>query len=197
MKWVRCVAVVMTVVGALSGCTQSPPRMYVMSGLDDVDKSAVRPPDPIVAIVRVRLPDYLDRSQIVSRSGRNTLELADNDWWGESLSDSLPRIYAQDLSHFIKGGRVVIPSEGRGQKPHYEYVVTLDAYELSGDGQVVMRGNWRLVDLRNGKVVADGAVDQTRPVASGDYSAIVHALNDNLNDSGRQIAEATANIVRH
>jgi uncharacterized protein len=195
MKWVCRFAAMMTALGLLSGCSNPPPHMYVMSGLTDDDNGAVRPPEPIVAIVRVRLPDYLDRSEIVSRRGTNSLELANNDRWGEPLSDSLPRIYAQDLSHFIKGGRVVIPSEGRGRQPQYEYAVTLDAYEPTSDGQAVMRGHWRLVDLRNGKVIAEGAVDETRPVATGDYSAIVHALNDNLTDSSRQIAEQTAGIV--
>lgn len=180
----------------LVGCTEPPPHMYVMSGVSDPGAQAVLPPQPVVAIVRVQLPDYLDRREIVSRRGNNSLDLAANDVWGEPLSDSVPRIFAQDLSHFISGARVVVPSEGRGQKLPYEYLIVIDGYEPTSSGQAVMHGHWRLRDQRSGQVVAEGAIDETRPVASGDYSAIVQALNENLNDSSRQIAAATEATVR-
>lgn len=196
MTYARHCTAALVFLGLLGGCTQPPPNMYVMSAVPDAGRSTGLEPDPIVAIVRVQLPDYLNRSEIVSRQGSNGLSLADSDRWGEPLSDSLPRIYAQDLSRFIRGARVVTPEEGRGQRPHYEYRVNLTAYEPTSDGRAVMRGHWILRDLQKGEVVAEGTIDQTRPVAAGDYSAIVHALNENLNDSSRQIAAATERTVR-
>lgn len=189
--------VLMLVALLAAGCGQNPdPNLFVISPASEATNRPDAAREPVVAVTRVRLPDYLDRSQLVSRSGANALTVDDDNRWGEPLAESVPRVLAENLSHYLPSGRVVLPEEARGTKVPYEYVVALDAYEPDGTGQAIMRGHWLLRDTRKGNVVSEGAIDQRRPIASGSAPDAVAALNENLNEASRQIAEATADRVR-
>jgi hypothetical protein len=174
----------------LAACAgRSDPNLYVMAPAA-ARSEAVQDRGPVVAVVRVRMPDYLDRREIVSRQGANALHVADNDQWGEPLDEGVPRVLAENLSHDLAGGRVVAARDAHGLSVPYEYFVTLDSYEPT-DGVAVMRGHWQLRDTGSRQVLAEGVIDQQRPIAAHGYGAMVQALNDDLNDSSRQIAEAT------
>jgi len=190
---------VFTLVALLvAGCSQRPdPNLYVIAPAADAVAKTESEAEPLVAVTRVSLPEYLDRSQLVSRSGANALVLDDDNRWGEPLADSLPRVLSENLSRYLPGGRVVTPEEARGQKVPYEYVVALDAYEPDGQGNAIMRGHWLLRDTRKGKVMAEGVIDERRPMASAKAPDAVAALNENLSDASRQIAEATAGKLRN
>lgn len=187
-------AISLTILVILAGCGQRPdPQLYVMSPAPAPVQQAAG--EQVEAVLRVRVPDYLDRPQIVSRSGANELEISDTDRWAEPLSESIPRVLAENLSHALPGARVVVPQDAHGQKIRYEYLVALDAYEPDGNGSAIMRGHWQLRDNRNNKIVAEGRLDERRPLASDAASEVVAALNQNLNDASSQIAEATAPVI--
>lgn len=189
-------AVLVTVALVLSGCTSRPdPQLFVMSPAPEAANPGESKAQPVVAVLRVRLPDYLERSQIVSRSGANALEVDDDARWAEPLDESVPRVMAENLSHYLPSARVVVPQEARGQKIPFEYLVALDAYEPDGRGSAVMRGRWHLRDTRNGKIVSEGRIDESRRMPSRDAPAVVHALNETLNEASHQIADATAGTI--
>lgn len=181
------------VAALLAGCSPRPdPQLYVMSPAPETAHPGDTMAEPVVAVLRVRIPDYLDRPQIVSRNGSNALEVDDDDRWAEPLNESVPRVLAENLSHSLPGARVVVPQEARGQKIPYEYLIALDAYESDGHGSAVMRGRWHLRDTRNGRIVAEGRLDERRPLTSDAAPEVVAALNENLNEASSQIAEATS-----
>lgn len=194
----RPVVAVMMAATLLAGCGQRPdPRLYVMSPLPATSEPDAPTKDPVRAVLRVRLPDYLDRPEIIGRSGANSLEVNEDDRWGEPLQESVPRVLAENLSHFLPGARVMVPSEAPGGETRYEYQVSLDAYEPDGTGNVVMRGRWHLRDDRTDRIVAEGRIDERRPAGSGTAPDVVAALNENLNQASRQIADSTrATIIR-
>ncbi len=171
-----------------AGCAmRPPPKLYVLSPATDVPAMGEA---PVRAIVRVRLPSFLDRRDIVSKEGRNRLEVNDDNRWGEPLGENMEHVLAEDLTRSLGTVRVVVPQEGRGKAVPYEYLIDLDAYEAQGD-RAIMRGRWQLRDLRSGRTVAESAFDLRRAIKPGDYSSIVAALNRNLNDAGRRMADAT------
>lgn len=192
----RIILVLATALMAAS-CGQRPdPQLYVISPVPDTAAPGEKVGDPVRAVLRVRFPDYLDRPQIVSRSGANALELNQDDRWGEPLDEGLPRVLAENLSHYLPGARVVVPQEAPGHDVPFEYLVSLDAYEPDGQGSVVMRGRWHLRDERRDKVVAEGRIDERRPLASRAAADVVAAMSESLDEASRQIADATKVNVR-
>lgn len=189
--------VVAVFVLAVAACGhQAEPKLYVMSAEAESAPAGPETPQPVVAIMRVRLPEYLNRPELVARSGTNMLVVDEDNRWGEPLSESVPRVLAETLSRHLEQGRVVVAPEARGARTRYEYLVALDAYEPDGAGQAVMRGRWHLRDNRTGKAVAEGIIDERRGMTSAAAADAVAAMNGTLNDAGRQIAAATADTVR-
>lgn len=190
-RWLALIVLV-----AVAGCAQRPPpRLYVLSPAPVGSEASAARVEPAVAVLRVTIPDYLDRPQVVSRSNANALKIDYDSRWGEPLDRSVPRVMAANLSSYLPGVRVVTPQETRGRNPRYAYEITLDAYEANGREQVVMQGRWQLRDRRNGKVVAAGPIADQRPAGGSDTAAIVAAVNDSLTTVSRELAAATAGYV--
>ena len=59
-----------------------------------------------VGIGPVTLPQYLDRPQIVERTGPNSLKIAEFDRWAEPLNNTVPRILVQNISQLLQSDRV-------------------------------------------------------------------------------------------
>src|SRR5690242_1750466 len=90
---------------ALAGCFGSsrPSRFYTLSALEVRDgaaspvsasslaAAAASPAAATLAVGPVEIPDYLDRQQIVTRTGTNGLVLAEFDRWGGTLDREITR----------------------------------------------------------------------------------------------------------
>jgi hypothetical protein len=83
----------------LAGCMTSPAtRFYVLTPVAMNDAEPSPASDGITIGVRsVDLPDELDRSEIVTRTGPNTVHYAEFDRWSGSLRDSVAQLIATNL----------------------------------------------------------------------------------------------------
>jgi uncharacterized lipoprotein YmbA len=98
LPWLSLVGLVLAL--ALSGCSfgKSPPsHFYVLNAQEDA------PPQPadhalVLRITHIGLPRYLDRFEIVTRSGSNELKLADFHRWAEPLEEGIARVLAENLA---------------------------------------------------------------------------------------------------
>lgn len=92
-----------TMAALLAGCASqvTAPVLYVLRA----DPPVVLKPPPVARpgvppwhlVSPVRVPDYLDREALLMPQGHNGLRPAPNQRWAELLSDSVPRLLAQDL----------------------------------------------------------------------------------------------------
>src|SRR6185437_10868913 len=55
----------------------------------------------------VQLPDYLQRDEIITRTGPNRVVISETDRWAEPLGDSFRRVLGNDLSGRLDGADVV------------------------------------------------------------------------------------------
>jgi uncharacterized lipoprotein YmbA len=85
----------------LAGCASraSDPTVYVLKSEPPV---AVAPQPaqaapPWQLMLPVRVPDYLDRDELLLPQGANAVQPAFNHLWAEALSRSVPRVLTQDL----------------------------------------------------------------------------------------------------
>ena len=59
-----------------------------------------------IGIGPIKFPEYLEGAQIVTRTGRNSLELAEFHRWAGSLKKDFLRILAENLSTLLSTDRV-------------------------------------------------------------------------------------------
>ena len=86
----------------LGGCSSPEPRFYVLSGAS-VDRSPhdFKGREVAIGVGPMDFPDYLDRPQIVTRSGQNEIFVADFDRWAEPLKANAIQCLTEDLSNYL------------------------------------------------------------------------------------------------
>jgi len=116
----------------------------VSSGTPDAGSGGVS-----IGIGPVRLPEYLDRPQIVTRTGRYKLDIAEFDRWAAPLGAAFSRVLAENLSILLSTDRVYIYPWNTSRLPDYQ--VTIEIIQLDGSipGNADLKVRWSL--LKEGK----------------------------------------------
>ena len=91
-------------VAALAGCRSPEPVLYTILPQPGTQR---RGGPRTVAVREVSLARYLDRLQIVRSANEFRLDVAGNDWWGESLDAMLTRVLVGNLAQRLPASSVV------------------------------------------------------------------------------------------
>lgn len=186
----------------LAGCAEtSPTRFYTLSNVGTSSPAPERiAENPLaVGVGPVTLPQYLDRPQVVRRSGPNQFQVAGFDSWGEPLEDMFPRVVAANLSALLATDRVfVIP---RRRLPDVDYQVEIEVFRFDADvgGDAALVARWEIFDgngkqLRLDKTTITAPVVQ--PVEGEDYEAVIAAMSETVATFSRQLAETIRTLSR-
>src|SRR5436190_702952 len=111
---------------------------------------------PAVGVRAVDLPAELDRPQIVTRSGTNSVQLAEFDRWSAPLRDIIARLIAENLAAQLPADRVAVYPWMPGDSIEQEVTVEITRF----DGR---RGVTRHGMRRHGAVRAPDAGGQGAP----------------------------------
>ncbi|MBW1796883.1 MAG: membrane integrity-associated transporter subunit PqiC [Deltaproteobacteria bacterium] len=169
----------------LSGCiTTSHPatRFYVLNSLDP-GVSLVSKTDRkcalSVEVASLRLPQYLERPQIVTRSSRNRLELAEYRQWGGNLRKNMMRVLAQNLSRLLDTPNIAIYPHRPPVHPDFRVELEVMQFEGGADGQVRLSAQWRLLRGKDLKPLVTRITDLASPVSQkgGDFEHTVSAMS--------------------
>ncbi len=174
------------------GCIGSSPpsRFYLLSPLSSsMSTTPVVRYETIVAMSKIQIPSHLNRPQIVTRDGPNSLVLAEFDRWAEPLSDNLTRILIENLGHLLSEQRVFVTSWRGGMKSDYRIFLETTRFDIEADG-AVLDAIWGLlggpddtVVLKRRSVVREGIEGKQE-----DYAAKVAALSRALGVLSQKIA---------
>jgi uncharacterized lipoprotein YmbA len=175
----------------LASCSTLPPaKLYALTPVSS--NPAATPTigvrNAIFLVVPVKLPDYLDREQLVHRIGPNEIKLDDDHHWAERPSNGLMRILAIDLSGLL-GTEVRVNSGSRPLGPQINIVLDLLRFEIDQDGQAVMVGHWSATEGDGGRTLAGGPLDQRAAPATPNIAGEVAALNICVSNAATIIAQ--------
>lgn len=109
-----------------------------------------------VEIMDLEIPQYLERFQIATRSGANSIVYAEYHQWGESLRKNLLRTLSRNLSMLLGTPDVGTPLNRSLTTPDYRVQVHIDQFEQDVDGHVRLKARWQILDAR-----VEGAVPAT------------------------------------
>lgn len=139
----------------------------------------------VVRIGPVLLPEFLDRPQIVTRSGTR-VTLAKFDQWAESLETSLQRVVGEDLERLNPGWRAVGHLEPQASSA--DRSLQLDVRSLDGNftqgAQLDIR--WQLSGAGDNPPL-QGRFQTRIPLAEPSYQGLADALSDGLVQFCRQL----------
>jgi uncharacterized lipoprotein YmbA len=180
------------------GCARTEPsRFYTLSPLaTSGTETGVEAAGEGIAIGvgPIKIPEHLDRPQIVTRTSRNELNLAEFDRWAGSLVDEFSRVLAENLSILLSTDRVSIYPWRKSVPIEYQVVVDVTRFdgELGGNARLIAR--WTVFGGRDKKVHAMQSSRISEPSGGGGYEAMVAAQSRALANLSREIAGAIKTI---
>ncbi len=183
----------------LGGCmgSQAPAvRYYVLDPVAAPDGPATPLPDLTVKLLELRLPQYLERPQIVTRSAPRRLELAEYHQWGGNLRKNLVSVMVRNLSRELGTNRVSGPPHRAGLDADLLVELEVNRFERGPAGRVTLVAWWRVLE-GGGRDTLETRVSElaSPPLAPGaDYAATVAAMGEVFARLGGEMAAA---IRRH
>ncbi len=182
---------------ALAGCAgNAPSRFYFLSPLPEAGgPSGASTPDRDVAvgIGPVRLPEYLQRAQIVTRTGPNEFQLSEFNQWAGPLEAEFSRVLAENLSVLLPTYRVAVFPWARPYPAQYRVQVTVVRFEADASGEVGLVARWGILG-KDGKDVLHTQSSLRETGGRQDYQATVAAMSRALAGLSREIATALKTI---
>jgi hypothetical protein len=185
-------------IALLAGCaTTTPSRFYTLTPVKGSDASTgVIPVEEgaILALGPVRLPDYLDRPQIATRSEGNEVRLHETERWAGSLQEDVSRVLIENLSALLAGKRVTVVRWASAMQTtatvRNRLAVEILRFEGTVGGTVVLKARYGLIGPDGKKVISAGESTVREPAGGADYDALTAAMSRALAVFSKEIAAA-------
>jgi hypothetical protein len=184
----------------LAGCASTAPSKFYtltpMKAADGPASSVMFEDGSLLAVGPVRLPDYLDRPQIMTRSEGNEIRMHETDRWAGSLEGDVSRVLIENLSVLLAGKKVTVvqwTSAMQSMAPFRNRLgVDVLRFEGSVGGGVVLKARYALFGPDGRKVISAGESIVREPVGGTDYGALTAAMSRALAAFSREVAAAIA-----
>jgi uncharacterized lipoprotein YmbA len=183
----------------VAACGSSPPvRYFALSPMDSVQQ---QDPDNAVTlgVGPLRLPEYLNRSQIVTRGGGSELEVDEFSRWAEPLTLALHRVVSTDVDNMMNGVVVIsFPWEAVvHNEVDYRLLGEVTRFDADRSGRVVLDIQWG-ISATTGQVavVIRRSKYETRAARPDDPGIVVSAMNDALAMFSRDVVRELEVILQ-
>jgi uncharacterized protein len=140
----------------LTGCAGGPPpRVYVLGDPPPANAGVwSQAGKPVVQVLPVAVPDYLDTREMLVRGGRNEVAANPNGRWADRLSVGLTRALANALGARLP--QAVVTDNFPVVPPSRRVVATVLAFEIAPDGRCQLDARWTITapgakDLRSAR----------------------------------------------
>jgi uncharacterized lipoprotein YmbA len=146
---------------------------------------------PAIAITRPALPSYLDRQQLVSRSGNGQMMMNSSHIWAEPLDSAISRVTALNLSRLCNSLNIQ-PVENFVTMDYQSVLeIRVTRFELDASNQLVLECTWKLQPVA-GHLAVPHTFTTTMAVSPVDpgMTGRIAAMNEALEQLARAIARS-------
>jgi len=162
--------------------------------LHSIDKAAVGekfnlPADTIIEVGPVKIPQYLDRPQIVTQDKNKMLVFAQLDRWGEPLDAALERLITEDLAAMLPAASLQMFPYNFTIPLKYQVLIDIIQLDCALDGDLFLAAQWTIIDVPNKKMLLTKRSDFRQPVSPREYAGLAAALETVCAALSSQIAQ--------
>lgn len=185
----------------LAGCLSVPntpnPRFYTLSaiGAQDAGQKFDIPANTIIGVGPVKIPEYLNRPQIVTQDSNGMLAFAQLDRWGESLDVALERLINEDLIVMFPAATIELFPWNVNVFVRYQVIVNVIQLESELDKDMRFIAQWSVIDLRDKKTLLTKRSQFRQPIQPHTYSGLANALSSACASLSSEIAGALASLA--
>ena len=184
----------------LSGCLSvqnSPtPRFYVLNAQDEnqVSKKVNIASEVFIGVGPVKIPEYLDRPQMVTQGKEKMLKFAQFDRWGESLDLGLTRLIRENLTVMLPGAKFTLYPWNLTIPVKYQVAVEIVQLDSKLDQDLFLVAQWLIIDAQNSKTMVMKRSEFRQPIIPQNYSGLVKTLSMACAALSGEIAETLAKL---
>jgi uncharacterized lipoprotein YmbA len=171
----------------LAGCGSSPKtHFYTLSTVPGA--TGRRSASTAIQVSAVHVPPSLDRQQMVSMSGTNSVEISETNRWSAPFDEMVRNVLAQNLAARLSPNRVILP-EAPAPPRTASLVVTIAKFAPDASGLVRLQGSWTVLSDESGAPITHRNFNLTAgPATTADSGAA--AMSEVLGRLANQIAAA-------
>lgn len=137
----------------------------------------------------VTVPEAVDRTAMVLRTGPNRVDIDDTNRWAEPLKSAIPRVIAETLMRELGTPRVMASRAGSSAAADYRVAIEIQRFDSSiGEGATI-DALWTVTPAKGG-APRTGRTFAQEPAAGGDLQAVAAAHSRALARIARDIAAA-------
>ena len=183
----------------LGGCAGTrPSKFYVLHSLSvgGADKplgpSSV---DAAIGVGPVKIPEYLDRQEIMTRTSPSRLELAEFDRWAEPLESNVARVLADNLSFLLGADRVNLFPWPGSTRVDYQVVVDFSRFDSTPEGKAIMVAHWSILGGEKRKTLVTHKSELAETADGPGIEPMVSAQSRLLGRLSREIAASLSALA--
>ena len=187
----------------LGGCISLPnspisptPRFYLLSAGNEtqVSKKINIAPGALIGVGPVKIPEYLDRPQMVTKDKEGILKFDEFDRWGESLDLGIARLIREDLTVMLPGAKLTLYPWNPSIAVKYQVVAEVVQLDSELDKDMFLVVQWTVIDVQNSKTVIIKRSEFRQPILPQNYSGLAKTLSSACASLSSQIADALGNV---
>ena len=177
------------VLAALSGCGSSPKESFYTLAGPQAPLPATMPSSMSVFVGPVTVPESVDRTAMVLRTGPNQVDIDDTNRWAEPLKSAIPRVLAENLMRELGTPRVMASRAGTPSAVDFRVAVEIQRFDSSLAEGATLDALWTVTPVKGG-APRTGRTVATEPASTRDHQGVAAAHSRALAHLARDIAAA-------
>ena len=192
----RLVALGLLVGLTVAGCASPQTNFYTLASVDAPSAAATQSrPALTIGVGPVRLPEYVDRPEIVTRRNAYAVDLAVFDNWAAPLDDRFPEVLILDLSAQLPGDQVIVFPPRLPTPVDIQVELSVSQFDVDTAGAATLIAEWRLRDPGGQPLPRTGRTRVTAAAADGSMQAKVAALSETVAQLSVELARTLAEFT--
>lgn len=183
----------------LTGCATTPPAaFYTLAPLPAAERgnSTAMGQSPAIGVGPINFPVFLERAQLVARSGSSLLTVDELHRWAGSLQDDFPRVLGENLAHLLNTSRVLLHTAEVRYPLDFRVVADVLRFEGTAQGEAVLKVRWAVLDPYSEAALLVREGSYRSRAGSSEQAAMVEAMSRALGDFSREVAEGIQRLPR-
>ncbi|MDJ0928900.1 MAG: PqiC family protein [Gammaproteobacteria bacterium] len=176
----------------LAACGSSAPVRYFALEADTATgyELVATEEKPILGVGPLTMPEYLGRSQMVTRGPGAEMIVDDFNRWAEPLDRAIHRIVASNIDSLVDGVAVVAFPYSSMIAVDYRLIGRVDRFDADETGRTILDVQWGIGRPDRTLMVAGRRRHyEVQARSASDPDAIAQAMNDLVNEFSRDVAD--------
>jgi len=182
----------------LSGCIRDsrPVQFYMLnadSGVADTVRVSAASQGPVIGLGPIRIPEYLNRPQMIVAIADNQYRLFEDHRWAERLDQNISLALFKALPSQLGTDRIVRFPWSQRQVLDYQIGIDILEFNVDASGQSRLIAQWFI--KRKDKPTIDRRSDYRFPASITDHAVMVNAQSQCLTKLGEEISATLQQLM--